>query len=190
MFLAQSIKNMILNPSSAWDTIHTENKSVSYLVLNLFLPLIFTVAVAAFLGSYIFTKIGLNKAYAILTGIRYLLLYSLTIYGTSFIFNEITNASSLGRNFSISFKIIGYSVIPLLICQIVSRLFESFIFVNVLAFFGLYICWTGIEKLLDPQGKKKLLLLFAATAAFIILFIAVNSILSFATEKLYFAFFD
>lgn len=180
---------MILNPLSAWDNVNSENRSVSFLVLNLFLPLIITGAVAAFLGSSFFTKIGLNKAYAILTGVRYLILFALTIYGSSYIFNEITNASSLGRNFNISFKIIGYSVIPLLICQIVSRLFESFIFVNVLALFGLYICWTGIEELIDPQGKKKLLLLIAATAAFIFLFIAVNSILLVAAEKIFLAFF-
>jgi hypothetical protein len=110
------------------------------------------------------------------------------IYGTAFIFREITNAFGLGRDFNLSFKIIAYSSIPFLLCQIISQLFESFIFINVLALFGLYIFWAGIEKLLNPPEQKKLPLLIAATITFVVIFFAVNWFLSMVSDKFYYAF--
>jgi hypothetical protein len=188
-FLIKNVINIILNPVKAWETIYYENKPVSYLIWNLFLPLTTLTAISAFLGSILFTGTGLTKAYSILAGVRYLLLFLLTLYGTALIFREITNAFNLGRNFSLSFKIIAYSVIPFFICQIASLIFESFIFINILALSGLYICWTGMEKLLNPPEKQKVPLLIAATVAFVVLFIAINWILNIAADKFYFAFF-
>lgn len=101
----------------------------------------------------------------------------------------MTKALHLGSDFGLSFKIIAYSAVPFLICQIISRMFESFIFINVLALYGLYIFWIGVEKMLNSPEHKKLPLLIAATLAFILLLFAVNWILTWAVDKLYFAFF-
>jgi len=188
-FLAHNVIYIILNPGKAWETIFSENKTVSYLIWNLFLPLIIVTAVSAFLGSILFTGTGLTKAYSIITGVRYILMFLMTLYGTALIFKELTNGFNLGKDFNVSFKIIAYSVIPFLICQMLSHIIESFIFVNVLALFGMYICWTGIEKLLNPPEKNKLLLMFAATVGFVVIFIAANWILNIAADKVYFTFF-
>jgi len=70
-----------------------------------------------------------------------------------------------------------------------SRLFESFIFINVLALFGLYVFWTGMERMTDTPEQKKIPLLIAAAVTFIALFFTADWILSGIMDKLYFAFF-
>jgi hypothetical protein len=59
----------------------------------------------------------------------------------------------------------------------------------VLAFFGLYIFWTGHEKMADPSEKNKPLLIVAATVTFIILFLVFNWLLTLIFDKLYFSVF-
>jgi hypothetical protein len=187
-FLVHSVYSIISNPAKEWDTIQSENKPVKYIIRNLFFPLIIMAAAAAFLGSLLFTRVVLLKAYPVLTGVKYFILIYLVIFGTAFIFKEITNAFGFGRDFNLSFKLIAYSSIPFLICQIISQLFESFIFINVLAFFGLYIFWTGVGKLLHPPEQKKLPLLIAATLIFVVLFLVTNWLLSIVFDKFYYVF--
>jgi hypothetical protein len=189
-FLVHSVKKIILNPGEAWDVIHSENKPVKYFRRNLFYPLIILASVSAFLGSILFTNTEFSKVYSVLTGVKYFILLYLVVFVTAFIFKEITNAFGLGKDFDVAFKIITCSAVPFLLCQILSRLFESLIFVDVLAFFGLYILWTGIEKMIDPPEQKKLLLLISASATFIALFFIFNWILTFVVDKLFFTFFS
>ncbi len=187
-FLFDSVHGIISNPAKEWDAIQSENKPVKYIGRNLFFPLAVLAAASAFLGSLLFTSVELLKAYPVLTGIKYFILIYLVIYGTAFIFKEITSAFGLGRDFNLSFKIIVYSSVPFLICQIISQLFESFIFINVLAFFGLYIFWTGAGKLLHPPEHRRLPLLIAATVIFVVLFLVTNWFLSIVFDKLYYVF--
>jgi len=188
-FLVHSVKNIILNPMKEWEAVINENKPVKYINRNLLLPLIIITAISAFLGSYLFANTELSKGFSVLTGVKYFILICIVICGTAFIFKEIANFFNPGMDFRMSFKIIAYSSVPFLICQIVSRIFESFIFINVLALFGLYIFWTGIEKMLNPSEKNKLLLMIAATLTFIALFFASDWLLTLILDKLYFAFF-
>jgi Yip1 domain len=188
-FLTDSVKNIIVDPSKAWDIIHSENRNVKYVKISLILPLILLASVSALLGSYFFINTGLTDIYSVLSGIKYLLLYYLVIYGTGLILAEITKALDLGRNFDLTFKLVAYSSIPFLICQIVSRLFESFLFINVLALFGLYVFWTGMEKMINPPEQRKLPLLIAAAVIFVVLFFSADWILSGLFDKLYFTFF-
>jgi len=188
-FLSHTVRSIILNPVKEWDVIHAENRSASFFSRSLFLPLLILASVSTFLGAFLFTNTELGDAYSVLMGFEYLAIICLVTYGTAFIFKEITNFFGLGRDFSISFKIIVCSVIPFLLCQILSQLLESFIFVNILSFFGLYILWTGIEKMLDPPEGKKLTLMVGATLTFIALFLLVTTILSILIDKLYFSLF-
>jgi hypothetical protein len=188
-FLFHSVNYIFRNPIKAWEEIYSENKPAKYIGINLLLPLIILAAISAFLGSFLFTRTELSKTYSFLAGVKYFILIYLVICGTTFILREITNALGLGKDSNLSFKLVAYSSIPLIICQIVSKLFESFVFINVLALFGLYIFWTGMEKLLKPPEQRKIPLLIAATVTFIVVFFTVNWLLSILTDKLYFVFF-
>jgi hypothetical protein len=187
-FLVRSVTDIILNPAKVWRTIHSEDKSVIFLIWNLFFPLILLASISALAGSLLFNNPGLKTAYSVLAGIRYLILFFLVIFGTTLIFMRIASFLSSAIDFKVSFRITAFSLIPFFLCQILSLTFESFIFVNVLAFYGLYICWTGIEELLNTQEKQKLMLMISAAVVFITLFIIINWILSHAFDKLYFAF--
>ena len=188
-FLADSIRNIIVDPIKAWDTIHSENRKAKYININLILPLTILAAVSAFLGSYYFINTGLTNAYSVMAGIKYFILYYLVIYCTSIIIKEITKVMNLGMDLNLSFILVAYSAIPFLICQILSRVFESFIFINVLALYGLYVFWVGIEEMIDPAEQKKTPLLIAAALTFIVFFYSADWILSAIIDKVYFAFF-
>lgn len=183
------IKYIIFNPDKAWDAIYSENRPIRFVRGSFFFPFIVVVAIAAFIGSLVFTNSSLSYLYSIFVGIKYFLLLFFLIYATSLILREITYALDLGRDFTLSFKMIVYSITPFLICQIASRLFESFIFVNILSFYGLYIFWIGMEKMLNPPEHKKMPLLIAATITTIGTFIAANLLLTMIIDRVYFAFF-
>jgi Yip1 domain len=189
-FLSHRIRNIILNPEKTWDAIHYENKPIKYVRGSFILPLIFLVALSAFLGSLLFTNTAVSEVYSVLVGVKYFILLCIVIYGTAFIFKELSKALDLATDFNLSFKIIAYSSAPFLLCQIISRLFESFIFVNVLALYGLYIFWTGVEKMINPPENKKIPMLISATVVFIILIVVGNLALTQVMDKLYFAFFS
>ena len=188
-FLADSIRNIIVDPVKAWETIYSEDRKVNYTVLNLLLPLVLLAALSAFLGSYYFVNTGLTNSYSVIAGIKYFILYSLVISGTTIILAEITKTLGLGKDLKTSFRLVAYSSIPLLICQIMSRVFESFIFINVLALFGLYIFWTGMERMTETPDHKKIPLMIAAFVTFIVMYFLADWILSGIMDKLYFAFF-
>jgi Yip1 domain len=189
-FLSHRVKSIILDPEKTWEAIHYENRPVKFVRGSFFFPLVILVAISAFLGSILFTNTGVSQAYSVMVGVKYFLLLCLVLYGTSFILNEITNYFGLGRNSAFSFKLVVYSSAPFLLCQMVSRLFESFIFVNVLALYGLYIFWTGTEKMLSPSENKKLPLLVSTAMVYIVLIIGGNWLLTQIMDKVYFTFFS
>jgi hypothetical protein len=188
-FFFKGIINIITDPVKAWELIDSENRPIK-LVRNSFLfPLSILVSVSAFAGSLIFTHSELSPVYSIIVGLNCLVILLLTIYATAFIFNEITSALDLGRDSNISFRIVVYSFTPFLLCQILSRLFESLLFVNIIGFYCLYIFWTGVEKLLTPPQHKKLPMLIATTIAMIGIYIGVDFLLTSLADKVFYAFF-
>jgi hypothetical protein len=188
-FFLFGIKNIFMNPAKAWETIDSENKPVRVVRDSFLLPLIILVSISATAGSLIFTNTELSSVYSIFIGVRSFILLYITIYATAFIFGEITYPLDLGKDFSVSFRIIAFSIAPFLICQILSGLFESLLFVNVLGLYGLYILWTGADQLLTPPQYKKMPLLIAATIAMVVIYVATNALLNMLIDKIYYAFF-
>jgi hypothetical protein len=103
---------------------------------------------------------------------------------------EITHPLDLGKNFSVSFKLITYSITPFLVCQMLSRVFESLQFMNVIGLFGLYIFWTGAEKLLNPAQYKKMPFLIAAMFIMAGIYILSSILLNVLIDKIFYAFFS
>lgn len=188
-FLLNRLKNLLLDPVKAWEIIRSENRPISQASNSFLYPLLILGAVSAFLGSFLFSHSGLHTAYFVLTGIKYLLLMFIAIYVTALVFNEITKVLDLSCTFAIAYKLVIFSVAPLLLCQLLSRLFESFIFVNILAFYGLYVFWTGTSIMIDTPRNKKLPLLIAAGITFIGTFAISNWLLTRIIDKLYFTLF-
>jgi hypothetical protein len=188
-FLYYRIKHIIMNPTKAWEIIHEEDRPIKDVKNSFLYPILALVTLSAFLGSFIYTNATLSPVYSVFAALKYLILILVVVYLSVLLFGEITKALDLGKNFNVSFKIIVYSLTPFLICQLVSHLFESLIFVNVLALYGLYIFWIGTEKMLNPPDYKKMPLLVATFVIIVTLFIGGSLLLSSIIDRLYFTFF-
>jgi hypothetical protein len=188
-FLYHRIKHIILNPSKAWEAVYEENRPIKDVRNSYLFPILVLIAVSAFLGSYIYTNATLSLVYSILVALKYLILILLVVYLTTVLFSEITRALDLGKDFTVSFKIIVYSSTPFLICQMISHLFESLIFVNVLSLYGLYIFWIGTEKMLNPPDYKKMPMVVATFFVIVALLIGGGLLLSSIIDRLFFTFF-
>lgn len=188
-FFFNGIKNIILNPVKAWETTYPEKIPFKVVRNSLLFPLIVLVSVSAFAGSYFFTNSEMSLLYSIFVGIKCIILLYFTVYASSYILKEITNPLDLGKDFNVSFMIIVYSITPFLICQIMSRLLESLLFVNILGLYGLYVFWISTEKILSPPQYKKIPLLIAATISFVAIYILSSMVLTMLTDRVYYAFF-
>lgn len=184
------VKDIMINPIKTWESIDSENRPVNVITSHFLFPLIFLVSVSAFAGSVVYANSQLSPVFSVFEGLKCFILFYITIYATSFILKEITYPLDLGRSFGVSFRLISYSVVPLLLCQILSRFFESFLFVNAVALFGLYIFWTGTEKLLTPPAYKKIPLLIATFVTFASIFFATDFLFTKLILKIYYAFFS
>lgn len=188
-FFMRSIKDIIFSPVTHWETIASENTPYRLIRNSFFLPLIILVSLSAFMGSILFINAELSPAYSIFVSTKCFGLLLFTVYTTAYILSEITNPLDLGKDFNLSFRIVVFSISPFLICQIFSRLFESLLFVNIIGFYGLYIFWTGAEKMLTPPQYKKMPLLIATVITITGVYIATDLFLTMIMDRIYFAIF-
>jgi hypothetical protein len=188
-FLVKTIKGLILSTDEEWDNIYSENRSVAFFNLNLLLPLVLLVTISSFIGSLLFIDTGLSDFYSVLTGIRYFILFYITVFCTTYIFKGIAKLMKFSLDNSGSFKITVCTITPFLMCQIISLMFESFIFVNILAFYGLFIGWMGIKKILNPPQNRNNQLMLAEAAVILVLFFVGNRILAAIFDKIYYTYF-
>ncbi len=188
-FLYYRIVNLFIRPERAWQIIHSENRPVTDIKRSFFLPLVSLASISAVLGSLFFTHGGLSLFYPLFLGIRYFVLFIVVTYASALVLNEITNALDLGKDFTRSFKLIGYSLGPFYICQIISLLFESLLFINLLSLYGLYIFWLGMERMAAPPEHKKMPLMIAASVSIILIYISSSWILRVVIEGIYFTIF-
>ncbi len=177
-FLYSRLKNLIVKPERAWEIINRESRPLSYMQASYFFPMITLASLAALTGSLLFIHGGLTYVYPIFLGVRYFLFFLLLTYLTAFVFNEATSAMDLGKDFTRAFKVIGFSMAPLFICMTVSLLFESLLFINLLALYGLYLFWCGVEEMVAPPEHKRIPLMVSSVVAFAILYILIHWVLN------------
>jgi len=188
-FLLQKFIQFLFNPAKAWDSISSENRPLKDTRNSFLLPLAALVAVSAMAGSYFLANKQLSFIYSLLEGLKYFILLLAVAYSSAVVLKEMTYALDLGRDFSVSFKLIVYSLTPLYVCLVVSCLFESMVFVDILALYGLFIFWEGAIKMLNPPEYKKMPLLIATTITITGLYIAFSVVLNLVIDRVYYAFF-
>jgi hypothetical protein len=184
------LKEILTNPSKAWETIDSEKKSIIAVRNGFLVPLLILISVSTIAGSLLFTNTKLSAAYSVLEGVRCFIVFYITVYASALLLKRITKQFNLTISFANSFRLIVYSLTPLLLCQIISRFFESLLFINILSFFGLYIFWTGLEKLINPPADRKAPLMLAAFISFIGIYIVSNFLLTRLFHKIYYGIFS
>jgi hypothetical protein len=189
-FFLFKVSDIIFNAGKAWETIDSENKPVSILRNGFLFPLMLLVSISAIAGSAIYINHESSPVYSVFVGIKCFMLFYATVYASAFILRQITHALDLGDDFVVSFRLIVFSIVPLLICQIFSRLFESLLFVNILSLSGLYIFWTGTEQLLTPPAHKKLPLLISSFITFVGVFAVTDFLFTKVMDKIFYTFFS
>jgi hypothetical protein len=188
-FFLNGIKNIVFAPAKFWETVISGHPSGGFIRNSFFIPLVVLVAMSAFFGSLLFANAELPASYSVLLSLKCITVIFTAVYATSYLLGEITYPLDLGRNFSISFMLVVFSVTPFLMCQILSHMFESLLFVNIIGLYGLYIFWIGAEKILNPPQYKKMPLLIASTITFAGIYITTHLLLSMITDRVYYSFF-
>jgi hypothetical protein len=188
-FFLKGIKNIVFTPAKLWETVISEHPSAGVIRNSFFIPLVLLVAVSAFFGSLLFANAELSASYSVLLSIKCIIVILIAVYAASYLLGEITYPLDLGRDFNISFMLVLFSATPFLMCQILSHMFESLLFVNIIGLYGLHIFWIGAEKILNPPQYKKMPLLIAATITFAGIYITTYLLLSMITDRVYYSFF-
>jgi hypothetical protein len=188
-FFLQGIKNIVFNPIKLWETVKSEHLPTARIRNSFFIPFAILAALSAFSGSLIFINSELSPLYSVLFSVKCFIVIFIAVYATSYLLTEITYPLDLGRDFNLSFSLVVFPVTPFLICQILSRLFESLLFINIIGLYGLYIFWIGAEKILNPPQYKKMPLLIAVFITFAGIYIGTDLLLSMITERLFYLFF-
>jgi hypothetical protein len=188
-FFFRQIALIILSPRKVWNNLSEDRHSTRHVRNNLLLPLLLLVGVCSFLGSILFANITLQPAYSIFMAVKYFLLDLIVVYLSALLFREIAKALDLAADFSLSFTIVVYSLIPFFICQMISLMFESLAFVDILSLYGLWILSSGIEITLNPPHHKKMPMVIAEIVVIAELYIGGVIALSSVIERIYFSFF-
>lgn len=188
-FLLQRFIKILFNPVKEWESIYSENRPLKAARNSYLLPLTILVVIAAMAGSFLIINKQLSIMYSLFTGLKYFILLIAVVYSSAVVLKEMTYALDLGRDFSVAFKLIVYSLTPLYVCLAVSSLFESLVFIDILALYGLVIFWEGAIKMLNPPEHKKMPLLIATAITVTVLYIAFSVVLNLAIDRIYYAFF-
>lgn len=188
-FLYNRTKYFIISPVKAWEVVHQENRPIKDIRGSFFLPLIILASISSFFGSMFFINNTLKPMYSVLACINTFLFLYLGVYASAFIVKEITRALDLGHDFVVAFNLVAYSLTPIFLTLTISRLMESLLFINLLGLYGLYIFWTGMKEMVNPQEHKKLPMLIATVVSMSIIFGSLQFVLSRLTEMIYFSLF-
>lgn len=188
-FFLKRLPLIILHPGKSWGKISSETLTTRELRNYYLFPFIILVASAAFLGSLLFTNSHLSFVYSLFVGMKFILLLLFVVYASAVTLKEITYALDLGRRFDVSFSLMVYSLTPLFLCLIISLMFDSLIFINILALYGLYIFWAGSEKILNPPDHKRMPMIIATTVVVIGYYVASVVVLNQIIDRFFYKFF-
>jgi len=188
-FFLQGISKVILSPGAYWEMIIREKTSVSFVRNSMLLVFAVLIAAFGFAGSIIFTNSHLAPVYSVLYSVQCFLVILLSVYLTSAVLVIASGFAGLSITFGMAFRMIVISLIPFFLCQLLSKLFESFQFVNILALFGLNIFWIGIRKQTKADEKQKLTLLIVTFITFSLMYVTSDLVLGLFADRIYFGIF-
>jgi hypothetical protein len=188
-YFFQGIRNIITNPAEYWERLTKEKAASSSIRKSVLLPFALLIAISGFAGSIIFTDTHLYPVFSFLYGLQCLLEILIAVYLASAVLTMLSGPLEVSFSFSQIFMLIALSLVPFFVCQTISKLFESFQFVNIMALYGLNIFWIGSDHLLNLTGKKKVYLLITAFAAVAAIYFMSDLVLGLITDRIYFVFF-
>lgn len=149
--LYRRIIQLITRPVIFWSLVKDEQRSIRDIRRSVVFPVLSIIAIASFIGTYKHTYNTLSIVYPLLKAIEYFLIFLVTIELVSLLFNEISGFMVKARLNDLNYKLIVYSLLPFMLLMVLSRLFSSLLFFNLLGFYGLYLLWKGIDILIGGE---------------------------------------
>lgn len=170
------LKELIINPTKAWNEILEEKTQVNEILAQFSLPLIGAYTLATFVG-YLFSHQGwafnLSLRDAVFT-------FSSCFFGLYlgwFILTKLLPTFGLNESKETIFKLVAYPSMVIYLVGTLNRLVPETYFFAFLQLFAGYIVWKGIEILNVSTKESKLLHTIVITLILLLLPYAIGEVL-------------
>jgi len=184
--LARRIALLVTNPTKFWESVKSENLSIKEIRTSCLLPLLVMIGISSFTGVYIFKHSGLSLIYPLIIGAGYSLIFFLSIEIATLLITEISIAFTPDKNINTIYKLVVYSFTPYMVIMILTRLFSSLLFLNIVGFYGLIILWRGVGILFETDRITQIRLTALISTTTIITYLAMRWITLILLEGFYF----
>jgi len=177
-------KELLVNPKSFWISKKEVLDSHGKLLSQFFIPLLFVVTVAVFLGEF-FRSTHFYVGFALLKSARVIVLFLLQYFLATFFTTELMKTFGATKNIEVARNLVIYSLTPFFLVSALTGLLPFLYVIDVLGFYCFYIFWIGAKELLVFPDNKQ--------SSYILLTIVVNffvfSFLSITLSKLLSAYY-
>lgn len=180
---------LVTKPASFWSQVKEEDIPTSEVRRSFLLPIILLVSISSFAGTYLYSYNSLSLIYPLLKGLEYFLILFITTELVVFILSEITVYLLKIRIYAEIYKLVIYSVAPFMLMMIISKIFSSLLFLNMLGLYGLLILWMGIDIIVGGDKMFRIRLTSLIAMATIVFYLGIRWIISALVEGLYFTIF-
>lgn len=180
---------LVTSPSKFWSQVKEEAIPSSLVRRSFLMPILILVMLASFAGTYFYSYNTLSIVYPLLKGLEYFLIFFITIELVVFLLAEITGFLIKLRITGEIYKLVVYSMAPFMILMILTRLFSSLLFLNLLGLYGLFILWKGIDIMIGGDKLFRIRLTALLSSAIIVFYLGIRWIVSSLIEGLYFTIF-
>jgi hypothetical protein len=187
--LYKRVVMLISKPSRFWVRIKEDDIPSSEVRRSFLLPILILVSISSFAGTYFYSYNSLSIIYPLLKGLEYFLILFFTIELVVFILSEIVTYLLKIKIAAEIYKLVVYSFAPFMIMMIISKIFSSLLFLNLLGIYGLFILWMGIDIMVGGDKLFRIRLTSLISTATIVFYLGIRWIISALVEGLYFMIF-
>ncbi len=148
----EEIQQLVINPKGFWEAKKDQEGSATLYVTYL-LPILLVVAVAVFIGEF-FRRSDFFLEYPTLKAAREIVLFILQYTIGVFFTKELMKTFGAEKDIDTARKLVGYSMIPLMLVSVVTGLFPFLYVIDILGMYSFYLFWVGAKQLLVfPENK-------------------------------------
>jgi len=186
--LISSLKHILIHPATAWENINKENHSVKTVNRSFLVPVLILVSLSAFTGSLIYNPSGLSVLYPLTRAVKHFACFYLTILLSSWLLNEISAALIKTRDYPFNFRLVTYSLSPLLTTVFITRLIPDLALINILGLYGAYILYCGLNTIENIKKRDLIRYFIVALPLILVIYFFISWISRTLLESVYFAF--
>jgi len=156
--LFHRVFQLISSPDRAWEEICLEGRQK--VMVDFVYPLIALAGLSVFIGTLFEVGWGTPENYQV--AMTECCAVAISLFGGFFLSSYLINLMDMKLfgmrdNMSLSQQFVGYSMVVILVLQIIYGIFPDFaILVVLLSFYTIYIVWIGSEKRMRMPEDKRL----------------------------------